>query len=100
MQIEKIESFSKNNKYATITLSKQELLDMTNLMFEGLYPNYPELNKRLTNSVTERSCYLYYQFTVLRDLIEYGVLTDMVFTNYNKFLKVKEQNKNLKEDIK
>lgn len=100
MQIEKIEQCGAKNKYATITLSKEEVLDMANLMFKGLYPDYPELNKRLTNSVTERSCYLYYQFTVLRDLIEYGRLTDMVFANYNKFLKVKEQNENQKGECK
>lgn len=49
MQIEKIESLGKKDKYVIITLSKEELLDMANLIL-----NYPEFNKQLINSIKER----------------------------------------------
>lgn len=84
MKIENLET-KPENRYATITIDADEVLDLINILYNSDYFD-AEYNHRKTEC-----CYLYYQLQVLYDLMHYGRLTDHTFDKHNRFLELKNK---------
>lgn len=91
MKIEKLENQSQN-RYATITIDADEILDLINILYNSDYFD-ADFNHRKTQCY-----YLDYQLQVLHDIMQYGRLTDRTFDKHNQFLESKDKNDKKEKD--